>query len=501
MDNLKIQSLIDFGYTMAQISQFIKFENDGIDIVKIIDEHPDLVTVDVSKLRDLKDFMAEQKKSFSSDEKTLLFKYLSNGIDYKKPFKLNLKKDNAFFVLFCNLQIKLRKLSLDINLLMNPKYSLEFLQRAWDDYNAGFNVSIYLASDLPLKKIDILRKGIINGIDLSDDLKQFNFLDESDIENLKTLHEKKYDYKDVLKKIKDTAKTLYICEQKEYGIDLLKYTNSHMSLSAIEAIANHRKKGEKISMLKSLPIVDADTIPLLIKIYNRKLSLKKYKNYDISKLKSIVYAIDCNISTELLDYINENFIPTDIIYLLADCYKYNQTNYIEFIKEKSMFISLYGGYVNGFRKLLVYNFENNDNIFNIKELLQNGDFIISNDEFKYYVDKITSGELTKEIYDKLKVYNFSVEQLNIILKCIKDGLKIDCLLDNRLSTSQMSAIKTCLELGLELNKTKPYDLEPVKEKEQYKESNDSYSCIYDEFNDDYIIISEKFGNRIIYRKY
>ena len=121
MDNLKIQSLIDFGYTMAQISQFIKFENDGIDIVKIIDEHPDLVTVDVSKLRDLKDFMAEQKKSFSSDEKTLLFKYLSNGIDYKKPFKLNLKKDNAFFVLFCNLQIKLRKLSLDINLLMKPK--------------------------------------------------------------------------------------------------------------------------------------------------------------------------------------------------------------------------------------------------------------------------------------------------------------------------------------------------------------------------------------------
>lgn len=499
MDNLKIQSLIDFGYTMAQISQFIKFENDGIDIVKIIDEHPDLVTVDVSKLRDLRDFMAGQKKSFSSDEKTLLFKYLSNGIDYKKPFELNLKRDNAFFVLFCDLQIKLRALDLNINLLMNPKYSLEFLQRAWDDYNSGLSINIYLTSDLPLKKIDILREGMINDIDLTDDLKQFKFLDESDIENLKTLHEKEYDYKAVLKKIKDTAKTIYICAQEENGIDLLKYVNSHMSLSAIETIANFIKKGEKVSMLKSLPITDADTIPLLIKIYNRKLPLKKYKDYGASKLKSIIYALDCNVSTELLDYINEKFISTDIIYLLADCYKYNQTNYIEFIKEKSRYISFYSGYVDGFRNLLVYNFENNDSVFDIKELLQNGDDIISNDEFRYYVDKITSGILTKEIYDKLKPYNFSVEQLKIILKCIKDGLKIDCLLDNRLSISQMRAIKTCLELGLELNKTKSYDLEPVKEKKPYKESHDS--CIYDEFNDDYIIISEKFGNKIIYRKY
>lgn len=484
MNEKEINDLINLGYSTSQISQIMKFESCNIPTKMIFNRE----YAGISALKDSDDFRTFRsivgKLDITSIQKEHYFKVFLENLDYAKPIKAGLSSSAAVWILDIMLEVKRRELDVNIEPLFNKTYSNDFMRKIWYDILDGVDVDVYLNSTLPAKRKDLLRTALKDGINIEDDLIKFSFLTEKDIPNLKILIDNKYDYKDILKKFKDTKKTVLICEfESTNKTKLLPFINTGMSYDVIKEIGQLILDGKDVKMLKSIKISSVDSIDLYLKIHSLGYPLKKCKNYGSKTLSYIIEALNDGLKTEEID----NMITVDFtttIPILLDCYRYKQPQYIDFIKRhESCFLI---DYADNIKKLLKHNFENEKNVYDLCELLEENGKVITSSIFSFHVKLITQFGVDKEFFQILKNGNFSASQSKIIAEAKNAGYDISCMLDNRLSDEQLRSIKNCLDLGLKITKTKEYDLPEKKEKskeESYKIRYSDRDSFYYEFED------------------
>lgn len=460
MNEKDINLLLDFGYTMAQISQLIKLKNDGVPIEDAFNykDAKLLMEKDADDYRDFKSIV--QKASFNETQKKYFFRAFMDGINYALPVNAGMCNGASVYIVQVLYEIRKDSLDIDITPMLNKNYSQDLLQQIWRDLRNGIDVNVYLNSELSSKKKEILREALKKGVNIKDDLEEFSFLDENDISNLIILHNEKYDYKAILKKFKDTKKAVYICEaQKKYSIEPLKFLSNKMSLDVIKELCERAGKGENVNIFKNINVTSVESIPLYIKVNEYGYSAKEMKNYGTKTLQQIIKAFEEGMTREQIDVITSVDYYTTMP-IISDCIKYKQEEYIEYLKTHESFFMM--DYADNIKSLLKYNFENEEK-YNLLELLlgEDGRPVQSN-VFSFYVKLITEIGVDKKMFDLLKDNKFSLKQSRIIVSAYKEGYDISCMLDNRLSETQMQSIRNCLDLGLSITKTKDYDLPEVK---------------------------------------
>lgn len=468
MSEKEINDLLDLGYTMAQISQLIKLKNDGI-LIKLAfnwEKAKLLIVKDADEYRDFRTAML--RVNFNDAQKEHFFKAFIDGLDYILPIDAEMCGGSSAYILTCLRDIKEKELNIDITPMLNKNYSSDFLNQIWRDLRDGVDVKVYLNSELSSKKKEILREGLLKGVNIESDLKDFSFLGEDDIPNLVTLIKSEYDYKSILKKFKNTKKTVFICEIiDEHKINPLEFLNAKMSYEVIVDLCNRAVRGEDVKFFKSIQTTNVSSIPLFIKIYKSKFPIKKVKNCGERTLTQVIAALDAKLTHEQIDTVlGVNYYPT--MSLLINCYKYKQDCYIDFLKEHEGLFMM--DYDENIKKLLKYNYENKENPYELKELILSEGKPVPASVFSFYVKLITEIGVDRKMFELLKDNKYSLKQSRIIVSAYKAGYDISCMLDRRLSETQLQSIKNCMDLGLTITKNKEYDLpennEPIYDEER-----------------------------------
>ena len=114
---------------------------------------------------------------------------------------------------------------------------------------------------------------------------------------------------------------------------------------------------------------------------------------------------------------------------------------------------------------------------------------LDKDVFNILTKHIINEDVDLDFIYELRQKKFDYSQLELIFNFKNKGYDMNLFLDNRLSTAQMNAIKTCLELGLEIHKNSEYDLPDKKSEKSYSSkykilySSDGYEYIEEYVND------------------
>lgn len=492
MENTFMNSLIELGYTSGQISQLIKLESDGILLRSILDDDTVLLGKNISDFRDFRDIINDLE--LSTIQKNNLFDYFRRGLNYSLPFKTGKNISDSFFIL--SIMKEAGEKNIDISVLLDPDYTGQELENIWKDLKCKIDVSIYLDKSLTKSKRKLLREGLINGVNLSDLIKEFNFIKSDDIENLKKLIDGKYDFKPVLKKIKDTDKTLFVCEKQKEGVDIFPFINKNMSLEAMDAICEYVKKDINVSYLKSMNINSKKGVDILVNLHNIKFPLKYCKKLSVEYLNIIYDALkDGILASDIVEIIGKSNGRLSLNLLIACC-KFEQKQYFDFICQHEINFAI-NKLDNSILQLLEYNFNHKENQINIQEFLMIDDkTTLDKDVFNILTKHIIKEDVDLSFIYELRQKKFDYSQLELIFDFKNKGYDMNLFLDNRLSTAQMNAIKTCLELGLEIHKNSEYDL-PDKKSE--KSDSSKYKILYS--SDGYAYIEEYVNDvfKITYR--
>lgn len=464
MNSEQINDLQNLGYSTLQISQIIKIHQLGIDTSLIYDKENarTLIEKDSEDFRDFRLFLNTLK--FNKTQVDNLFICFLKGLDYKLPFNAELKSKKAFYIIELLIELYDKKINFDVSSILNNRYPLSFLKNIREDLLEGIDVNCYLKSEFTISKCQILRLGLKSGVDLTEDLKIFSFLNQYDVDNLVELKKEKFDYKNILKKVKDTQLTLYICQSKKDGIDLLPYTNKNISFNVLCDLKNRLVNKEDISMLKGIPMKSILEIPLYIDIYNKGGNLEKYKNYSANTLDYINYGFDCGLNEMQIEDCIKRSVWTYVTPLMIDCYYYEQPQYLDIFEKLQLYLT--PSYVQNIKKLLKYNYENKEYFYDIGSLFFKNEKPISIEELSFYVSLITEHNINEILLKEIS--NYSLEQAHIIVDSYNDGLDISCMLDTNLSVTQLLSIRNCLKLGLNLSKSERYDSTIKEESRLYK---------------------------------
>lgn len=453
-----IEKLNDFGYTANQISQLIKLENDGIVLNRILEEDTVLNQLDVSVYRQFRSLI----NSIDADNliKTKIFNYFRRGINCFIVFDKKKDLEDALFVL--SILEEAYNRYIDVSYLLDTKCTGKWLPIIWRDLQDNYDVSVYLDETIPEDKREIVRHGLHKGIDIGELVKEFDFIKEEDIYDLIKLYSKGYAFKDILRITNDVHSTLYVCEQKEFGIDISSCINKDMTLEVLAQIANYVNKGADMSFLKDFNIKTSTEVDLLKAIKEKSFSIEFCKGLSEISLR-LVHSMLVNemAHEDIIEIFNAGY-GNKLRVAIIDCYKYNQKHYIEFLTKNEAKIIVHD-YLLTFRWIMEYNYKNNKNI-DVITLISNGDELISSALFEVLARAIVKDDIDFDFVIKVKDGNFSSEQAAFLIDVKKKNYNLDLFFDNRLSVAQMNAIKTCLELGLDINKNKEYDL-PEKKKE------------------------------------
>ena len=168
------------------------------------------------------------------------------------------------------------------------------------------------------------------------------------------------------------------------------------------------------------------------------------------------------------------------------CYKYNQTHYIDLLKNQLAAIFFKTSII----RLLNYNFENPENQVDIIYLLYKAnDKRMENEYIVEFLTKIIvdDGCVDINLIKKMKESNMNVSKLKIIYQAYKDSCDVDFMFDNRLSESDLKAIKRCYNLGLTIKKEQEFNEEALSSKYSYSsDESRSVKCSFN--NGKYFII-------------
>lgn len=457
-----IETLSNSGYSTSQISQLLKIRDIGVDIEDAI-QYADVLTVKhIDEYRFLKDMLSA--KTYTKSNLQEIFLAFCNNINIKILDGKCMSVEQDMLIIRNMMSQNKCNLGLDLSPACNASFSIKFMQDIIQDIENGIDVNIYLNSTLSEEKKEVLRHGLKKGIDLSEALSLFSFLNENDIEYMHAILENDYDYKEVLKKIKNTEKTLLILEKKDYyGIDMLPYVNAKMSIDVLEEIAKRIQNGEDLKAIRNMPISDVNTIDLLLQIKSTYYPLKYCKNVSADRLKLILDAIKINIPTERINELLE-FPNLGLIQASIECLRYNREDIVDFFKKNSTEL-MFRRYSYGVIALLKYN-DTHKEQYDIIKFIQGRDNCWTNEPlFSYLTECIMDDTIDYDICNYILNSKYTSEQAIIVNKAHKQGCDVKTLFDPRLSCKQLNAIITCIELGLEVNKIKEYHFSSTEEKD------------------------------------
>lgn len=459
-----IKDLLTCGFEMAQISQLIKLEQNNIKLKDLYDNIEVYKNISSYSYRTFLNKICNSK--YNTENKNLMFKYFIKGIDYLKILETFDKIEIIKFVCYSFYYFKENHCDVNLDIMLNEKYSLSLLKYIFEDILDGKDPTYYLDYDYSIKDITLIRLGIDDGFDFRDLVKSFNFLSSKDINYLKEIFNNNYDYKDVLQKTKDIKKTLAICNYREHGIDLLPYIRRDTDVSIINALGDKYLSEIDINPLKKFPIKSVQAIDVLLKINSLGYPLKNCKKLYLSTLNKIILALENNVDFEKINKALE-FEYSDIQDVVLACYIYDKEEYIpEILKlDNKLFICS-----ESIIELLKYNFNNKDKDFNLMRILfdKNGKFQLN----EYYLNLIIKRKMPCSLFNFIIENGISQEQIEFVFHAYKNGYDINLFMDKRLSERQMESILNCLELGLTVKKEKEYNIKKINIVNHYNIYND-----------------------------
>ena len=486
MNENTISELKDIGFTFSQLSQLIKIAELGIKENTFLDSYysDKLVLMNTDKLKEFRNILLNLDKKINKMD---LLDYFVKYEDCVDIIKKSPNANRALFILSHRNFIE--KDDVDIFYIDNNNYDEETILEDLKINRTA--VKKYLTNNVSKKHSNLFRLGLLMNIDLTSYIEKFSWLEDGDVDNLKIIVEKGYDADGALKKMKNTELALYILEKKAKGIDCLAYVNRNMSKEVIDYICERIEVNnlDFIKKIKTFDLKSLDDIELLEKIDKYDYPVKLCKNIGVNTLQSILYSlesgIDCNTTTDIM---NTSFVGA-IRRVLIECYKTNNLDLANFIKEyedKLLFVVLKDEDVA--EKLFTYSIKNNLDIINLF-IEKDTNIFVGQDKYEIIAKNIIDGKVDNDLLLMLNNNSYDANKCELIIKAKNEGYDYK-LFTQDLSFSDMNAILNCLRLGFKMEKPEKYETE----KTNYNDVTKKY---YRKYND--VLMVETFdGNSNFY---
>ena len=474
MNEYTISVLKDAGLTLSQLSQLLKIVDLGIKEDYFLNPSciERLVLTPSDKLREFKNMLPDllDKKV----NKTVLFTYFLMVDDCLDIIKKSPNIERATFIL--EHRKFLTNEDVDVLYIDNKNFDEQTILGDLKTYKSEI-VRKYLESNFSKKSASLYRLGLLVGVDLTSYIEKFSWLKDKDIANLKTIVDEKYDADETLRKIKNTDLALYILNKKAQGIDCLTYVNKNMSKEVIDYICEKIEANDLkfIKKIKSFNLKQTEEIQLLEKIDKYNYPVKLCKNIGVNTLQSILYSlesgIDCNTTTDIM---NTSFVGA-IRRILIECYKNNNLDLANFIKEyesKLLFVVLKNEDM--VEQLFTYAIKNNIDIINLF-IEKDTNIFVGQDKYEIIAKNIIDGKVDNDLLLMLNNNSYDANKCELIIKAKSEGYDYK-LFTQDLSFSDMDAILNCLRLGFKMEKPEKYETQKTNyndvSKKYYKKYKD-----------------------------
>ena len=415
MNENTISELKDAGFTFSQLSQLIKIAELGIKENTFLDSYysDKLVLMNTDKLKEFRNILLNLDKKINKMD---LLDYFVKYEDCVDIIKKSPNTNRALFILSHRNFIE--KDDVDIFYIDNNNYDEETILE--DLKTNRIAVKKYLTSNVSKKHSNLFRLGL-------------------------------------LMNMKNTELALYILEKKEKGVDCLTYVNKNMSKEVIDYICERIEVNnlDFIKKIKTFDLKSLDDIELLEKIDKYDYPVKLCKNIGVNTLQSILYSlesgIDCDTTTDIM---NASFVGA-IRRVLIECYKTNNLDLANFIKEyedKLLFVVLKNEDVA--EKLFTYSIKNNLDIINLF-IEKDTNIFVGQDKYEIIAKNIIDGKVDNDLLLMLNNNSYDANKCELIIKAKNEGYDYK-LFTQDLSFSDMNAILNCLRLGFKMEKPEKY---------------------------------------------